>query len=67
MRHRVYLAWAAVAVAALSACSSSGNAIDPVEDAKESVRQQKDCADPEWKDAHLGVWYSVCRANAAVR
>ena len=60
-------AWLAVAVVALSACSSSGgDAADPDAAAKEAVRQQKDCADPEWKAAHLGVWYSVCRPNAAI-
>ena len=64
MRRWVY--WA-LTVAALSACSPAGNAINPEEDAKEAVRQQKDCADPQWKAAHLGVWYSVCRPNGAVR
>jgi hypothetical protein len=22
---------------------------------------KKDCADPKWKEANLGLWYSVCR------
>ena len=57
----------ALALVMLSACTSPGNAIDPDEDNKEAVRQQKNCADPAWKSAHLGVWYSVCRPNAAVR
>lgn len=57
----------AAALAVLSACTSAGNAIDPDQDAKEAVRQQKDCDNPEWKAAHLGIWYSVCRANSAVR
>jgi hypothetical protein len=65
MRRWLYLA-AAVAVL-LGACSSGPGGIDSGEDAKESVRQQKDCADPDWKAAHLGVWYSVCRPNAAIR
>jgi len=64
--------WLAAVLVALSACSSSGdkntNTTDPDDAAaKEAVRQQKDCADPEWKAAHLGVWYSVCRPNAAIR
>jgi hypothetical protein len=21
----------------------------------------KNCADPQWKDKNLGLWYSVCR------
>ena len=62
-------AWLVMAVVALSACSSSDDkkTADPADAAKEAVRQQKDCADPEWKASHLGVWYTVCRPNAAVR
>lgn len=56
----------AVAVLLLSACGA-GNGIDPAQDQIEAEQQQKNCADPKWKDAHLGVWYSVCRPNAAVR
>jgi hypothetical protein len=56
----------AVAVLLLSACGA-GNGIDPAQDQIEAAQQQKNCADPKWKDAHLGVWYSVCRPNAAVR
>jgi hypothetical protein len=51
----------------LAGCAGHGNAIDPARDQKEAVQQQKDCADPKWKEEHLGVWYSVCRPNAAVR
>ncbi|HXZ00366.1 MAG TPA: hypothetical protein VEI03_10220 [Stellaceae bacterium] len=50
----------------LSACAG-GNAIDPAQDQIEAAEQQKNCADPKWKEAHLGVWYNVCRPNAAVR
>jgi hypothetical protein len=63
-------AWLAVAAVAFSACSSSDSNKTVDQDdaaAKEAVRQQKDCADPEWKAAHLGVWYSVCRPNAGFR
>lgn len=55
-----------VATLLLSACGA-GNGIDPARDQVEAAEQQKNCADPKWKDAHLGVWYSVCRPNAAVR
>jgi hypothetical protein len=51
----------------LSGCSGGAAGIDPARDQSEAVRQQKDCADPKWKEAHLGVWYSICRPNAAVR
>jgi hypothetical protein len=66
-------AWLAVAVVALSACSSSdskptaSDSKTTVDPAEEAARQQKDCADPEWKAAHLGVWYSVCRPNTGFR
>ena len=54
-------------LAGLAACGSSGGAIDPVQDQKEAIQTQKNCADPTWKEAHLGIWYSVCRPNDAVR
>jgi hypothetical protein len=60
-----YLGLAALAVL-LSACSA-GNGINPEEDQKEAIQQQKNCADPKWKEDHLGVWYNVCRPNAALR
>jgi hypothetical protein len=56
------------ALALLAGCfGGHGSAIDPVRDQKEAIQQQKDCADPKWKEEHLGVWYSICRPNAAVR
>jgi hypothetical protein len=24
---------------------------------------EKNCADPQWKDKNLGLWYSVCRRS----
>jgi len=58
----------AVALSLLAACSSKKQAVDPAEQQKRDAEQQrKDCADPAWKEAHLGVWYSVCRPNAAVK
>jgi hypothetical protein len=56
-----------VAAAVLLSACSSGNGINPEEDQKEAIQQQKNCADPKWKEDHLGVWYSVCRPNAALR
>ena len=57
----------ALIVMLLAACSQSGNAIDPAQDQREAARQQKNCADPQWKAEHLGVWYSVCRPNDALK
>ena len=57
----------ALALAGLAACGSGAAGIDPAADQKQAIQQQKNCADPKWKEAHLGVWYSVCRPNEAVR
>lgn len=27
------------------------------------LRRNQDCADPKWKAANLGLWYSVCRPD----
>jgi outer membrane biogenesis lipoprotein LolB len=56
----------AAALALLAACGSGGSR-DAAQDEKETAQRQKNCADPAWKEAHLGVWYAVCRPNAAVR
>jgi hypothetical protein len=46
-------------------CSSSkempGDA--PRHDQQTELRREKDCADPHWKSANLGLWYNVCRPN----
>jgi hypothetical protein len=57
----------AVAFGLLAGCGGSNSSRDPEQDRRDAGQQQKDCADPAWKEAHLGVWYSVCRPNAAVR
>jgi hypothetical protein len=62
-----YLGLAAAALAVLLSACSAGNGINPEEDQKEAIQQQKNCADPKWKEDHLGIWYSVCRPNAALR
>jgi hypothetical protein len=55
-----------IAAALLASCGGKSG-IDPDQDAKDAARAQKNCEDPKWKEAHLGVWYSICRPNAAVR
>jgi hypothetical protein len=55
----------AVALGLLAGCGGSSR--DAVQEKRDAGQQQKDCADPAWKEAHLGVWYSVCRPNAAIR
>jgi hypothetical protein len=46
------------AALALVACSS-GPTRQPDEASAATVA--KDCADPHWKAANLGLWYSICR------
>jgi hypothetical protein len=47
-------------VAVLAACSDTS--ASPPSDATESAAMvQKNCADPHWREANLGLWYSVCR------
>lgn len=60
------LAVALLLLLPLSACGG-GTGIDAAKDQAEAAEQQKNCADPKWKEAHLGIWYSVCRPNAAIR
>lgn len=44
----------------LAACSGSNPVAAP--SATESAEMvEKNCADPQWKDKNLGLWYSVCR------
>jgi hypothetical protein len=56
-----------LALLALAACGSSTSGIDPTQDQREAVQLQKNCSDPKWKEAHLGIWYSVCRPNDALQ
>jgi hypothetical protein len=58
----------ATALGMLAGCGSSSDSPDPAQQQRDAAQQQqKDCSDPAWKEAHLGVWYSVCRPNAAIR
>jgi len=56
-----------LAVLLLAACGSSKSGIDPAQDQREAAQMQKNCSDPKWKEAHLGIWYSVCRPNDALQ
>ena len=51
------LVWAAVV---LAACGDK-SAAPPAESAESAAILKKDCADPQWKEENLGLWYSVCR------
>jgi hypothetical protein len=41
-------------------CSDSGPVV-PASAIESPAMVAKNCADPQWKDKNLGLWYSVCR------
>jgi hypothetical protein len=44
----------------LTACSDS-TPVAPANATESAAMVEKNCADPQWKDKNLGLWYSVCR------
>jgi hypothetical protein len=64
MRRALFVALMGTAL--LSACAGKSG-IDPDQDQRDAARAQKNCDDPKWKEAHLGVWYSICRPNDALK
>jgi hypothetical protein len=50
----------ALAAMVLAACSSS-TPVAPPGATESAAVLAKNCADPQWKDKNLGLWYSVCR------
>jgi uncharacterized protein YcfL len=62
MRKTIALVLALVCVG----CSSSKEipADVPNHDQQTELRREKDCANPHWKSANLGLWYNVCRQSA---
>jgi hypothetical protein len=49
--------------ALLAGCGSSSNVESVRQDQQDYLRRQQDCANPQWKAAHEGLWYNVCRSN----
>ena len=44
----------------LAACSDS-TPVAPASATESAAVVEKNCADPQWKEKNLGLWYSVCR------
>jgi PBP1b-binding outer membrane lipoprotein LpoB len=44
----------------LAGCSNS-TPVAPVSATESAEMVEKNCADPQWKDKNLGLWYSICR------
>jgi hypothetical protein len=60
-----------LAATVLVACSSSKKKDEkkeavPANPPLEQFNREKDCADPKWKETHLGLWYNVCRDNRSL-
>jgi hypothetical protein len=45
----------------LGACSGSGKFVPVPGDANSEQHLRQDCANPNWKEQNLGLWYSLCR------
>ena len=50
----------AVAVLA-SGCGSRDQPLPTASKASSEEILKRDCADPQWREQNLGLWYSVCR------
>jgi hypothetical protein len=61
VRSAVLLFVALVLSAGLLAACSSGSPVAPPAATESAAMVEKQCTDPQWKDQHLGLWYSVCR------
>lgn len=48
-------------LAVLLAACSSHDPVAPPNATESAAMVAKNCADPQWKDKNLGLWYSVCR------
>ena len=57
------LRWEMLGLAALlvAGCSDSKPAAPPSNPTASADVLKKDCSDPKWREANLGLWYSVCR------
>jgi hypothetical protein len=49
----------------LFGCSRGGPlpSSEPGHNMQTELRREQDCANPKWKQANLGLWYSVCRPD----
>jgi hypothetical protein len=59
-RRGMRAAWL-VLTAALLAGGCSGDKSAAASSTSSADILKKDCADPQWKEQNLGLWYSVCR------
>lgn len=48
-------------IALLLAACSDATPVAPASATESPAVVAKNCANPQWKDKNLGLWYSVCR------
>ena len=48
----------------LGSCHDAAQAARPSHDVRTELRRERDCGDPKWKSANLGLWQNVCPDNA---
>ncbi|HVA14719.1 MAG TPA: hypothetical protein VNF99_15840 [Stellaceae bacterium] len=36
----------------------------PDHDARTELRRERDCANPQWKAANLGLWFNLCQVSS---
>ena len=58
MRVGIFAALSAVLLL-VAGCGDDKPVVSATEASAETLK--KDCADPQWKEKNLGLWYSVCR------
>ncbi|MGH7091036.1 MAG: hypothetical protein ACREFQ_19220 [Stellaceae bacterium] len=63
---RIQLFSALAIIAALAGCHGASPVLPsatPGHNAQTELRRERDCANPQWKAANLGLWYNVCRSD----
>jgi len=55
--------WVVAAAILATGCSGDKPVAATSQTSSEEIRQ-RNCADPQWREPNLGLWYSVCRQSS---
>jgi hypothetical protein len=55
--------WVVAAALLAAGCSGDKPVAAANQTSSEEIRK-RNCADPQWREQNLGLWYSVCRQPA---
>jgi hypothetical protein len=58
------IAWLVAIALLVAGCGSDNAEVTAGQTLSEESLKQK-CADPQWREKNLGIWYAVCRQPAA--